>query len=88
VSASAVFAIDCAEDGFYFAVFIQKYFKAGLSVCGLLPPLSAFAAPWAEVGDSMLRADIAVLASAGVVDDVTGQWPLPWAGILKQLESV
>jgi hypothetical protein len=50
--------------------------------------LSASAAPWAEVGDSMLRADIAVLASAGVVDDVTGQWPLPWASILDQLDTI
>lgn len=58
-----------------------------MAICGLLPPLSASAAPWAEVGDNRLRADIAVLTSAGVLDDVTGQWPLPWAGILAELDA-
>jgi hypothetical protein len=43
-------------------------------LCGALPSL---ASPWAEVGDNQLRGDIEILASAGVLDDVTTHWPLP-----------
>src|SRR5208282_4732093 len=46
----------------------------------------ASASPWAEVGDSQLRSDIEVLASAGVIDNITTQWPIPWAGILYRLD--
>lgn len=49
--------------------------------------LPASAAPWAEVGDAQLRSDIEILASAGVIDDVTTQWPLPWGGVLYRLEA-
>jgi hypothetical protein len=45
----------------------------------------AAAGPWAEVGDSRLRSDIEILAAAGVIDDVTMQWPLPWSTILARL---
>src|SRR5215469_5873939 len=48
---------------------------------------SAEASPWAEVGDAQLRSDIEVLAAAGVIDNVTTQWPLPWAGILTDLRD-
>jgi hypothetical protein len=47
----------------------------------------AQASPWAEVGDNALRADIAVLTSAGVVNDVTSQWTLPWGGVLAELQD-
>ena len=47
----------------------------------------AFASPWAEVGDSALRSDIEILAAAGVIDDVTSQWPLPWTAIAQRIES-
>jgi hypothetical protein len=67
--------------------FFKGILTAGLTVCGALMPLSASAAPWAETGDSRLRADIVLLASASVLDDVTGQWPLPWAGILGDLDA-
>jgi hypothetical protein len=43
------------------------------------------ASPWAEVGDNQLRADIELLQAAGVVDDVTTQWPLPWRSLLTDL---
>jgi hypothetical protein len=43
--------------------------------------------PWAEVGDAQLRSDIEILASAGVIDNITMQWPLPWAGILSRLND-
>ena len=47
----------------------------------------ALASPWAEVGDSALRSDIEILAAAGVIDDVTSQWPLPWTAIARRIES-
>jgi hypothetical protein len=47
----------------------------------------ALASPWAEVGDAQLRSDIEVLSAAGVIDNVTSQWPLPWANIVSRLES-
>ncbi len=61
-------------------------------VCGCAAVLwfcftAAAASPWAEVGDAQLRSDIEVLAAAGVIDNITMQWPLPWAGILYRLEQ-
>jgi Capsule assembly protein Wzi len=46
----------------------------------------ALAGPWAQAGDPRLRSDIEVLAAAGVIDNVTMTWPLPWGGILARLE--
>jgi hypothetical protein len=46
----------------------------------------AEASPWAEVGDAQLRSDIQLLAAAGAVNDITTQWPLPWAGLLESLD--
>lgn len=43
------------------------------------------ASPWAEVGNVQLRSDIQLLAAAGVVDDITTHWPLPWVGLLQSL---
>ncbi len=48
---------------------------------------AANASPWAEVGDADLRADIEILAGAGVIDDITMQWPLPWASIVTRLRA-
>jgi hypothetical protein len=45
----------------------------------------AAAGPWAEVGDAGLRNDIEILAAAGVIDNITMQWPLPWSTILARL---
>lgn len=47
----------------------------------------AQASPWAEVGDNQLRSDIELLAAAGVFDDVTTHWPLPWRSILAGLSN-
>ena len=47
----------------------------------------ASASPWVEVGNSRLRSDIELLAEAGVIDNITTQWPLPWGGILARLDS-
>src|ERR1700759_5144965 len=51
---------------------------------GIVPSL---ASPWAEVGDNQLRGDIEILAAAGVIDDVTTHWPLPWQSIVKDLRD-
>jgi hypothetical protein len=54
--------------------------------CALLFGLtSAWAAPWAEVGDAQLRSDIETLANAGVIDNLTTEWPVPWTRILDRL---
>jgi hypothetical protein len=53
-------------------------------LCGTLQSL---ASPWAEVGDNQLRGDIEILASAGVLDDVTTHWPLPWQSVVKALKG-
>jgi hypothetical protein len=52
--------------------------------CAAMP---ALASPWAEVGDNQLRADIELLAAAGMVDDATIHWPLPWESILAELNG-
>jgi hypothetical protein len=47
--------------------------------------LPAIASPWAEVGDNQLRSDIDLLQAAGVVNELTIQWPLPWQSLLLDL---
>ncbi len=47
----------------------------------------AMAGPWAEVGDAQLRSDVEVAAAAGLLDNVTMQWPIPWTGILGNLQD-
>lgn len=47
----------------------------------------AFASPWAEPGDALLRNDIEILAAAGVIDNVTMQWPLPWSTIMARINE-
>ena len=47
----------------------------------------AAASPWAEVGDSQLRADIELLNTSGVVQELTISWPLPWRSLQHQLGS-
>ncbi|MEI9991443.1 MAG: capsule assembly Wzi family protein [Rhizomicrobium sp.] len=60
----------------------------GACLClALLSASRAFASPWAEVGDPQLRSDIEILAAAHVIDGITTQWPLPWAGILNRLQD-
>lgn len=61
-------------------------------LCVLLVLLLAFscplsASPWAEAGDAQLRSDLQVLAAAGLIDDITMQWPIPWAGLLDRLND-
>ena len=63
-------------------------FAACIAVFAFLMIGHARATPWAEVGDIQLRSDIQVLAAAGLIDNVTMQWPMPWGGIVASLEKV
>jgi hypothetical protein len=47
--------------------------------------LPSLASPWAEVGDNQLRADVELIQAAGLVDDISIQWPLPWQSLLAEL---
>jgi hypothetical protein len=67
--------------------FFDHCLKLFLAASGLLFSTTANAGPWAQVGDNALRADIALLSSSGALNDVGGQWPLPWSGILSGLEA-
>ncbi len=61
--------------------------RAAIALLLWLAVLPASASPWAEVGDNQLRSDVELLQSAGVIDDITTQWPLPWASLLSDLSS-
>lgn len=63
--------------------------RVGLSVLLTSAVLAAGAAagPWAQPGDTQLRSDVAILAGAGVVDNLTTHWPLPWASLLDDVNS-
>jgi hypothetical protein len=57
------------------------------ALCLCFVSVSSHAGPWAQAGDSSLRSDIEILAAAGVIDNVTMQWPLPWAGLVDRLDT-
>jgi hypothetical protein len=59
----------------------------GCALALLLGLVPAIASPWAEVGDNQVRSDIQILANAGVINDITTQWPIPWAGLLSALRD-
>ena len=46
----------------------------------------AMSSPWIEA-DGSLRSDIEILAAAGVIDDITMQWPLPWSTVVARLRG-
>jgi hypothetical protein len=61
--------------------------RAALAILLCLYAVPTSASPWAEVGDNQLRSDIDLLQSAGVIEDITTQWPLPWASLQNDLSS-
>ncbi len=72
----------------------KSWFRRFVCLTGLAAALTVItassasqASPWAEVGDGQLRSDIQLLAAAGVVNDITMHWPLPWAGLLESLSK-
>lgn len=58
-----------------------------LSTGSMIVAAPASAAASAEVGDAQLRSDVALLANAGMLTNLTMQWPLPWAGIADALSD-
>jgi Capsule assembly protein Wzi len=70
----------------------RRSWRAAIAACVTLLAIfvtgHARATPWAEVGDYQLRSDIEVLAAAGLIDNVTMQWPMPWGGIVASLGRV
>ncbi len=62
-----------------------KYLQAILLSMLMAGP--AAASPWAEAGDAQLRSDIELLANAGLLDNVTTHWPLPWRDIVSRLHD-
>jgi hypothetical protein len=64
----------------------SRFFRAAAFVLlSIAAAPAAFASPWAEVGDNRLRADIELLQAAGVLNDVTLQWPMPWQSLQQDL---
>jgi len=47
----------------------------------------AEAGPWTETGDAQTRSDVEIAVAAGLLNDITMQWPMPWTGILGQLQD-
>jgi len=67
---------------------MNRAFLIGIFICAMVVSTSSsMASPWAEVGNAQLRSDLEVLASAGVIDDITTHWPIPWAGIMSRLRG-
>jgi hypothetical protein len=66
---------------------IRKALATCLVVVAGFASQNVIAAPWAEAGDAQLRSDVDVLAAAGLIDDVTMQWPLPWGSIVARLQQ-
>lgn len=62
----------------------RRGWELALLMMGISP---ALASPWAEVGDNRLRTDLALLSTAGLIDGVTTQWPLPWTSIAHDLRQ-
>ena len=66
---------------------LRHFLQAGMLACLVSLAPSVQASPWAEVGDNQLRSDIQLLASAGIVSDLTTHWPMPWHSILTSLDD-
>jgi len=56
-------------------------------VAALALAASAVAEPWATPGDTRLRSDLELVANAGLLDNITTQWPIPWDGVLGRLQD-
>ncbi len=59
-----------------------------ISICAaLVAAVPALAEPWATPGDTRLRSDLELVANAGLLDNITTQWPIPWDGVLGRLQD-
>ena len=53
----------------------------------LIAAAPAAASPWAEAGDSQMRADLELLNASGMIRNLTVTWPLPWQSIQAALQN-
>src|SRR5690606_27273760 len=60
-------------------------FQIHIIALALFAATGASASPFAETGNSQLRADVALLGHAGLIHDFSGQWPIPFAPLLSGL---
>ncbi|MCG9697971.1 capsule assembly Wzi family protein [Shewanella sp. Isolate11] len=67
---------------------IQVYLLTAISVVSLWFSSLVSAAPWVDVSDIYLRADIQALADEGVITVPINTYPLMWAGIGADLSKV
>lgn len=67
---------------------IRAYVVGGVAALGLMITSLAHAAPWVDVSDIYLRADIQALADAGVITVPVNTYPLMWSGIGSDLSKV
>jgi hypothetical protein len=62
--------------------------RIALALCALLLAGPVQAAPWAEVGDGLLRQDVELLKDAGYISGPTMSWPIAWAQIGGSIDTV
>ncbi len=67
---------------------IQSYFAVTFAAISLFISSLSAAAPWVDVSDVYLRADIQALADEGVITVPINTYPLMWAGIGADLSKV
>ncbi|QYK01297.1 capsule assembly Wzi family protein [Shewanella psychrotolerans] len=67
---------------------VRAYVVGGVAALGLLLSSLANSAPWVDVSDIYLRADIQALADAGVITVPVNTYPLMWSGIGSDLSKV
>ena len=67
--------------------FLKSFAWLAILSSGLIVASPGHAAAWAEVGDAQLRSDVALLANAGLLENLTMQWPLPWRGVADALSD-
>jgi hypothetical protein len=48
----------------------------------------AAADPWIAPGDARLRHDLQLLSDAGIVHAPLTAWPVPWAEVVRDVQSV
>ena len=68
-------------------VWCDRFLAPLCLLCAMVFSAPIQASPWAEVGDNQLRSDVEILAAAGVVDDITTHWPLPWTSLVADIRA-
>lgn len=67
---------------------LKAYFAASAVATSLLFASVVHSAPWVDVSDIYLRADIQALADAGVITVPVNTYPLMWSGIGVDLKKI